>query len=55
MKKGREHHFSQLEKKAIIAALERNGGKRSAAAKELGFSERTLYRKMIEYDLNTKR
>ncbi len=48
-------NLRELEKKAIIAALERNGGKRGAAAKELGFSERTLYRKMIEYDLNKKR
>ena len=44
----------EMEKNAIIAALERNNGKRSAAAKELGFSERTLYRKMIDYDLNKK-
>lgn len=48
-------NLRELEKKAIVAALERNGGKRGAAAKELGFSERTLYRKMIEYDLNKKR
>ncbi len=47
-------NLRELEKKAIISALERNGGKRSAAAKELGFSERTLYRKMIDYDLNKK-
>lgn len=55
IKKEESVNLRELEKKAIIAALERNGGKRSAAAKELGFSERTLYRKMIEYDLNTKR
>lgn len=55
VKKEESVNLRELEKKAIIAALERNGGKRSAAAKELGFSERTLYRKMIEYDLNTKR
>ncbi|MEE0993268.1 MAG: sigma-54 dependent transcriptional regulator, partial [Bacteroidales bacterium] len=53
VKKEESVNLRELEKKAIIAALERNGGKRSAAAKELGFSERTLYRKMIEYDLNT--
>ena len=55
VKKEESVNLRELEKKAIIAALGRNGGKRSAAAKELGFSERTLYRKMIEYDLNTKR
>lgn len=55
VKKEESVNLRELEKKAIIAALERNGGKRSATAKELGFSERTLYRKMIEYDLNTKR
>lgn len=55
VKKEESVNLRELEKKAIIAALERNGGKRGAAAKELGFSERTLYRKMIEYDLNTKR
>lgn len=55
VKKEESVNLRELEKKAIIAALERNGGKRSAAAKELGFSERTLYRKIIEYDLNTKR
>ncbi len=45
-------NLRDLEKKAIISALERSGGKRAVAAKELGFSERTLYRKMKDYDLN---
>jgi len=35
----------------IIKALERNGGRRKATAEELGFSERTLYRKIKEYGL----
>ena len=35
----------------IIKALERNNGRRKAAAKELGISERTLYRKIKQYDL----
>ena len=35
----------------IIKALERNGGKRQATAQELGFSERTLYRKIKELNL----
>lgn len=35
----------------IKKALERNNGKRKAAADELGISERTLYRKIKQYDL----
>lgn len=35
----------------IIQALERNGGRRKATAEELGFSERTLYRKIKELGL----
>ncbi|MDP2235038.1 MAG: sigma-54 dependent transcriptional regulator [Bacteroidales bacterium] len=36
----------------IIKALERHNGKRRNAAAELGISERTLYRKIKEYDIN---
>ncbi len=35
----------------IKKALEKNRGKRKMAAKELGISERTLYRKIKQYDL----
>ena len=35
----------------IKKSLERNRGKRKAAASELGISERTLYRKIKQYDL----
>ena len=35
----------------IKKSLERNNGKRKLAAKELGISERTLYRKIKQYDL----
>ena len=35
----------------IKKALDRNKGKRKAAASELGISERTLYRKIKQYDL----
>jgi transcriptional regulator with PAS, ATPase and Fis domain len=35
----------------IIKSLERNNGKRKVAAKELGISERTLYRKIKQYDI----
>lgn len=40
------------ERELIRRALERNGGKRSAAAREIGLSERTLYRKIKEYGLD---
>lgn len=35
----------------IKKSLERHGGKRKSAAEELGISERTLYRKIKQYDL----
>lgn len=35
----------------IRKAIEKHGGKRKNAAKELGISERTLYRKIKEYDI----
>ncbi len=35
----------------IVKALERNNGRRKAASKELGISERTLYRKIKQYDI----
>ena len=41
-------HDKELE--LIIKALERNQGKRKAAAIELGISERTLYRKIKQHD-----
>lgn len=40
------------EKELIKKALEKHRGKRKYAARELGISERTLYRKIKEYDLN---
>lgn len=39
------------EKALIEKALHATGGNRNAAAAKLGISERTLYRKMKEYDL----
>jgi len=42
-------HEKELE--MIKLALERNRGRRKDAAKELGISERTLYRKIKQYDL----
>lgn len=40
------------EKDMIRIALEKHSGKRKSAAQELGISERTLYRKIKEYDIN---
>ena len=42
-------HDKELE--LIIKALERNHGKRKPAADELGISERTLYRKIKQHDI----
>lgn len=42
-------HDKEIE--LIIKALERNKGKRKLAASELGISERTLYRKIKQYNL----
>ena len=39
------------EKEMIIKALQKHNNKRSAAAEELGISERTLYRKIKEMDI----
>jgi transcriptional regulator with PAS, ATPase and Fis domain len=49
-----EEPLSLLEKEIemIKRALERSNGKRKKAADELGISERTLYRKIKQYDLN---
>lgn len=43
--------LTEVEKDMITKALERHNGKRKAAADELGISERTLYRKIKEYNL----
>ncbi len=48
---GKAHSLDDLERDVIRKALERNNGRRKAAAAELGISERTLYRKIKEYDL----
>ena len=42
------------EKELIKKALEKHRGKRKYAASELGISERTLYRKIKEYNLTDK-
>jgi DNA-binding NtrC family response regulator len=43
--------LEDMERRAIIQALERHRGKRRDAAKELEISERTLYRKIKEYGI----
>jgi len=39
------------EKELILKALKKHKGKRKDAALDLGISERTLYRKLKEYDI----
>ena len=43
--------LEQKEVEMIKKSLEKNKGKRKAAADELGISERTLYRKIKQFDL----
>jgi transcriptional regulator with PAS, ATPase and Fis domain len=43
--------LAETEKHLIKKALSKYNGRRKMAADELGISERTLYRKIKEYDL----
>lgn len=43
--------LDEVEKEMIRKALEKHHGKRKSAAKDLNISERTLYRKIKEYEL----
>jgi transcriptional regulator with PAS, ATPase and Fis domain len=43
--------IEKKEKELIIKALRKNNNKRKYAARDLGISERTLYRKIKQYDL----
>ncbi len=43
--------IQKKEKELIVRALSKNRNKRKYAARDLGISERTLYRKIKEYDL----
>jgi transcriptional regulator with PAS, ATPase and Fis domain len=43
--------LEERERELIQKALEKHRGKRKYAAKELGISERTLYRKIKEFNL----
>ncbi|MCS6991566.1 MAG: sigma-54 dependent transcriptional regulator [Chitinophagales bacterium] len=44
--------LQEIERDAIIKALRRHKGRRKDAARELGISDRTLYRKVKEYNLH---
>jgi DNA-binding NtrC family response regulator len=46
--------LQNVEKDLILAALDRNEGNRSATARELGISVRTLYYRLSQYDLNAE-
>ncbi|MBL7973323.1 MAG: sigma-54-dependent Fis family transcriptional regulator [Candidatus Kapabacteria bacterium] len=46
-----DFRLEEMERKFIVASLRRFEGNRRSAAKALGISERTLYRKLIEYKL----
>ena len=46
--------LDELERKAIIAALKNSSGNRRIAANMLGISERTLYRKINELNINNE-
>ncbi len=44
--------IEKKEKELILRALRKNNNKRKYAARDLGISERTLYRKIKQYDLD---
>jgi len=44
--------LEKKEKELIIKALSKNNNKRKYAAQDLGISERTLYRKIKQYELD---
>ncbi len=46
--------IEEKEMELILKALDRHSGKRKLAAEELGISERTLYRKIKEYNITQK-
>ncbi len=48
-------NLTELGRQMIEKALERNGGNRKKAARELGISDRTLYRKIKQFGLDDNR
>jgi DNA-binding NtrC family response regulator len=51
VRSSRPFSLEDSEREAIIKSLERNDGSRKKAAVELGISERTLYRKLKEFNI----
>lgn len=51
MSQEEDFRLEEMERKLIISALKRFDGNRRLAAKVLGISERTLYRKIVDYQL----
>ncbi len=49
---GESLSIEKKEKELIIKALEKNNNKRKYAARDLGISERTLYRKIKQYEID---
>jgi len=43
--------MAEIERRAILGSLRDTGGNRRRAAELLGIGERTLYRKLREYEL----
>ena len=50
---GESLSIEKKEKELIIKALRKNRNKRKYAAKDLGISERTLYRKIKHYNIES--
>ena len=50
---GESLSIEKKEKELIIKALQKNKNKRKYAAKDLGISERTLYRKIKHYNIES--
>ena len=46
-----DHKLETLERQSIKSVLALNNGNRRLTAQQLGISERTLYRKIKEYEL----
>lgn len=45
------YNLREINRQALLKVLEKNGGNRKKAAEELGISDRTLYRRLKEYDI----
>jgi DNA-binding NtrC family response regulator len=48
-------NLNDLGRQMVVKALERNGGNRKKAAQELGISDRTLYRRIKQYGLDSNK